>query len=65
MQSFSRIVDADLQLHDLVSLGERLVLPPGWRFTTRILQEPLRLPTVEGVAEVVRDDLANTYQLLP
>jgi len=65
MQSFSRIVDTDLQLHDLASLGKRLVLPPGWRFSTRILQEPLRVPTVEGVAEVVRDDLTNTYQLLP
>ena len=65
MQSFSRIVDADLQLHELVSLGERLDLPPGWRFSTRILQETLLVPTVDGVAEVIQDDLANTYQLIP
>ena len=65
MQSFSQIVDPDLQLHDLVRLEERLQLPEGWQFSTRILQEPFELLTVEGIAEVLQDDLSNTYQKVP
>ena len=57
MQSFSRIVDSELQLADLASLGDRLDLPAGWQFTTRILREPLAVPVADGVAEVVQDDL--------
>jgi hypothetical protein len=65
MQSFSRIVDPELQLADLASLGDRLDLPAGWQFTTRILRGPLAVPVADGVAEVVQDDLANTYQVIP
>jgi pimeloyl-ACP methyl ester carboxylesterase len=65
MQSFSQIVDPDLQLHDLVRLEERLQLPGGWQFSTRILQEPFELLTVDGIAEVLQDDLSNTYQKVP
>jgi hypothetical protein len=40
-------------------------LPEGWRFRSYVLAEEFRLPSVDGVAEVVTDDLANTYQLIP
>jgi haloalkane dehalogenase len=61
MQSMSRIVDPDQKLSDLATLAERLELPPGWRFSTRILEESLQL-TADGIAQVVVDDLTNTYQ---
>jgi len=65
MQSFSRILDEDLQLSELATLGERLALPAGWRFLTRTLAFPLNLSTVDGIARVVTDNLSNTYQQLP
>ena len=34
MQSFSQRVDRELQLHDLVRLGERLELPEGWSYSS-------------------------------
>jgi haloalkane dehalogenase len=62
MQSFSRVVEETLQLEDLQSLDKRLNLPPGWTFSTRILDANFALPTVEGVAEVVTDNLNIAYQ---
>jgi hypothetical protein len=29
------------------------------------LQEPFELLTVDGIAEVLQDDLSNTYQKVP
>jgi len=65
MQSYSQIVDSDLQFYELTGLGERLELPEGWQFSTYILEEPLELLTDDGVAEVVQDELSNTYQRVP
>jgi hypothetical protein len=65
MQSFSRSVDPELQLEDLELLGDRLELPAGWRFSSRVLTEPLEVLTVDGIAMVLQDDLGNSYQLLP
>ncbi|MEZ5568875.1 MAG: haloalkane dehalogenase [Halioglobus sp.] len=61
MQSMSQIVDPQLQISDLATLDERLDLPPGWHFSTRILENDLQLEAA-GLAEVLVDDLANTYQ---
>ena len=61
MQSMSQIIDANQQLHDLATLGERLELPEGWEFNTRILEEDLEL-VANGIALVITDDLSNTYQ---
>jgi hypothetical protein len=65
MQSFSRMVDSDLQLSDLADLGDRLDLPPGWTFSTWTLKTYFRLPCVNGVAEIITDNLTNTYQYIP
>lgn len=65
MQSFSRVVDPEQQLGDLQFLNRRLALPPGWQFSTRVLQEEFQLRTVGGVARVVSDDLNNVYQAVP
>ncbi|MEM6486307.1 MAG: haloalkane dehalogenase [Pseudomonadota bacterium] len=61
MQSLSQIVDPSLQIHDLIDLEDRLELPAGWSYQTRILLEDLVLPS-NGLAEVLMDDLSNTYQ---
>lgn len=61
MQSYSRIIDADLEIGDLSNIGDRLALPEGWAFSTRILQEDYYLVS-DGKAFVIQDDLANTYQ---
>ena len=65
MQAFSQIVDRDLQLEDLENLGDRLALPMGWSFSTRILSEDFAAHNVDGVATVIQDELQNTYQLIP
>lgn len=63
MQSYSQIVDENLQLEDLESLGARLALPSGWSFSTRVLVESLAVAPESGSgARVVQDDLANSYQ---
>lgn len=61
MQSYSLQVQAQT-LASLETLGERLHLPTGWRFRTRVLTEPLRVTAVDGYATVVPDDFSNTYQ---
>ena len=65
MQTFAQTVDPDQQLHDLVRLDDRLELPGGWQFRTYIMEEPFELLTVDGTAEVVQDELSNTYQRIP
>ncbi|WDE00296.1 haloalkane dehalogenase [Thalassomonas actiniarum] len=65
MQSFSRITDPDLQIDDLKSLGDSLNLPAGWTFSSRVLSERLEVSAVNGIASVIKDDLDNSYQLLP
>lgn len=61
MQSMSQIADPDLTLADLPNLGARLMLPDGWAYTVRTLDEDLVL-AVQGAATVIQDDLSNTYQ---
>lgn len=65
MQSYCRIVDQNLALDDLPTLGERLNLPSGWAFKTHRLTEDFALPSENGIATVLQDDLDNTYQYLP
>lgn len=63
MQTLSQIVDANLTIDDLAGLGERLTLPPGWRYETRTLTERLSVDTTNRDAHVTQDDLANSYSL--
>jgi len=61
MQSYSQIIDPSLQEADLSTLGNRLNLPQGWRFSAFTLDAPLEL-VADGEAVVVVDELRNTYQ---
>ncbi|MEI7915083.1 MAG: hypothetical protein WCH82_10075 [Mycobacteriaceae bacterium] len=63
MQTYSQVVDKNLSLDDLPALGSRLQLPDGWRFETRTLTEPLTVDTTDRPAQVLQDDLTNSYSL--
>lgn len=60
MQSFSG-QKVDQTIESLATLGQRLHVPDGWTFRSRVLTSELQLTAVGGVAHVVQDDLANTY----
>jgi len=63
MQAYCIGVDPTLTEARLGGLGERLALPEGWSFRTRILDEELVVDTTATVATVVQDELENTYTL--
>ena len=63
MQSYTLQLDPDQTVDSLASLGERLDLPDGWTFSTRVLTEDLQVEDLEGIATVVGDGLRNAYQL--
>ena len=63
MQSYSLEIEPTLTPEALAGLGEQLALPEGWTFAARVLDEPLVVEDVDGVATVVQDELRNTYQL--
>jgi hypothetical protein len=65
MQSYSQEVDKGLNEAGLLTLADRLKLPPGWKYSTRTLDEDLVIENVAGKAYVVQDDLKNTYQRKP
>ena len=61
MQSVSQIIDPDLSLADLPTLGARLSPPNGWTYQSRTLDSDL-IVVADGEATVVQDNLSNTYQ---
>ncbi|HET7714888.1 MAG TPA: hypothetical protein VFK86_04610, partial [Bauldia sp.] len=61
MQTFAEIVDKDLTMDDLAGLGDRLKLPRGWSYKSRVLDAELRL-TASGEAYLIQDELQNSYQ---
>ncbi len=63
MQTWSQIVDPNLSRADLPGLGERLELPEGWTYKSRKLTSPLSIDTTSYAAQVLQDDLKNSYSL--
>ena len=63
MQAYCIGVDPTLTEDQLSGLGDRLDLPDGWTFRTRVLDEELVVDTSETVATVLQDELENTYTL--
>jgi hypothetical protein len=57
-------VDPNLSRADLRGLGDRLNLPAGWTYHTRVLTEALRVDTTTKAVQVLQDDLANSYSLV-
>lgn len=63
MQALSLAVDPTQTLDSLASLDQRLAPPEGWAFSTRTEPRALRLLSdADGVATVIQDELANSYQ---
>ena len=63
MQAYCIGVDPTLTEDALVALGDRLALPEGWTYRTRILDEEVVVDTTATIATVVQDELENTYTL--
>jgi hypothetical protein len=63
MQAYCIGVDPTITAESLPTLGERLALPAGWSYRTRILDEELVVDTSATLATVVQDELENTYTL--
>lgn len=63
MQAYCVGVDPTIDAENLTSLGERLALPKGWRYRTRILDEELVIDTSATKATVLQDEFENTYTL--
>lgn len=63
MQAYCIGVDPTLTQESLFSLGERLALPEGWTYRTRVLDDELVVDTSATIATVVQDELENTYTL--
>ncbi len=61
MQASSQIVDPNLTIDQLQSLGSRLRTPAGWQFRARTIEQDFVLRT-DGIAYIIQDELENTYQ---
>ena len=63
MQAYCIGVDPTITEASLATLGDRLALPEGWSYRTRLLDEELVVDTSATLATVVQDELENTYTL--
>jgi hypothetical protein len=63
MQTWSQVADPGLTRDDLPGLAGRLDLPDGWRYQPRVLTDELRVDTRTQAAEVLQDNLTNSYSL--
>ena len=56
-------VDSGMTEESLATLGDRLALPKGWSYRTRVLDAELVVDTSATLATVVQDEFENTYTL--
>jgi hypothetical protein len=64
MQTWSQVADPNLSRADLRKLDQRLKLPDGWSYQPRVLTGELRVDTTTRAAQVLQDDLTNSYSLV-
>ncbi|OBI35519.1 hypothetical protein A5709_18395 [Mycobacterium sp. E1386] len=64
MQTLSQVADPNLSQADLPRLADRLDLPAGWTYQPRVLAEELRVDTRTRAAQVLQDNLTNSYSLV-
>ncbi|HKI43429.1 MAG: hypothetical protein ACLQIK_07755 [Mycobacterium sp.] len=64
MQTWSQVADPNLSRADLPGLASRLDLPAGWTYQPRRLTSELRVDTRTQAAEVLQDNLTNSYSLV-
>jgi hypothetical protein len=63
MQALCTGVDPTISEENLPTLGERLSMPEGWSYRTRILEDELVIDTTDHVATVLQDEFGNSYTL--
>ena len=63
MQAYCIGVDPSITLESLPTLGEKLSMPDGWAYRTRVLDEELVVDTSDHLATVLQDELENSYTL--
>jgi len=63
MQALCIGVDPSMTPESLLTLGERLALPEGWSYRTRVLEEELIVDTIATIATVLQDEFENSYTL--
>ncbi len=63
MQTWSQVADPNLKREDLPGLAGRLELPDGWSYQPRVLTDELRVDTRTEAAQVLQDNLTNSYSL--
>ena len=56
-------VDSDMTEELLATLGDRLALPAGWSYRSRVLESEMVIDTSATLATVVQDEFENTYTL--
>lgn len=56
-------VDPGMTEDSLATLGDRLALPAGWMYRSRVLDSELVIDTSATLATVVQDEFENTYTL--
>ncbi len=61
MQTYCQITDPMLARADLPGLASKLTLPPGWTYRVRTLTAPLVVATAAHAAQVLQDNLENSY----
>ncbi|MEM7323320.1 MAG: hypothetical protein AAF531_09560 [Actinomycetota bacterium] len=62
MQSYALFEDPTLTAEDLPTLGDRLEMPEGWSYSTRVAEEDFVVALAPDGALVVNDELGNSYQ---
>ena len=63
MQALCVGVDPSMTEESLETLGERLSMPEGWTYRTRILDDELVVDTTATIATVLQDEFENSYTL--
>jgi hypothetical protein len=63
MQALCVGVDPTMSAESLDTLGERLSMPEGWSYRSRVLTEDLIIDTTTTTATVLQDEFENSYTL--
>ena len=63
MQALCVGVDPTMSPESLDALGERLSMPPGWAYRSRVLEQDLIVDTTGAPATVLQDEFENSYTL--
>jgi hypothetical protein len=63
MTTFSNLINSSLTLDGLINLAPSLELPPGWTFSTQVLDKQISIRTSVSFdeTEYIRDNFGNFY----